>query len=58
MLAATSAHTNAFEYAGQFGGFFRDFFGNQRMALRTRSDELFLGVTASSTTLIVYEYRY
>jgi len=55
MLAATSAHTNAFEYAGQFGGFFRDFFGNQRMVLRTRGDELFLGVTAPSTTLIVYE---
>jgi Thioredoxin-like [2Fe-2S] ferredoxin len=50
MLATTSAQTNAFEYAGQFGGFFRDFFGNQRMVLRTGGDELFLGVTAPLRT--------
>jgi hypothetical protein len=50
MLATTSAQTSTFEYAGVFAGFFRDFFGNPRMVLRTGGDELFLGVTAPLRT--------
>ena len=46
MLAPTTAQTTTFQYAGEFAGFFRDVFGNQRMVLRTGGDELFLGITA------------
>jgi Thioredoxin-like [2Fe-2S] ferredoxin len=39
------AEETSFEYEGRFGGFFRDFFGNSRMVLQTRDEELFLGIT-------------
>ena len=39
------SQNSRFEYTGQFAGFFRDFFGNSRMVLRTSNEELFLGIT-------------
>jgi hypothetical protein len=45
MIASVEAHLDKFKYTGQFAGFFSDIFGNPRMVLHTRGEELFLGIT-------------
>jgi|GEM_PF-3491103 hypothetical protein len=45
MIPSLEAQLEKFKYSGQFAGFFSDVFGNPRMVLKTKGEELFLGIT-------------